>query len=133
MVVNSIDDNQIHPAALKVLSASIGYPRTLVSSEPCTAKQAAAALAAHAQIAKLRTALQARGLDNTGSVEARMARLFDYGIKQSLDDENDDGDDADSSGDGDDSIPLPTKRMKKTKKAPTVAKKCGQAMKAKRR
>ena len=58
--------NLIHPAALRVLSDTIGYPRSLVGSQGATAKQAAQLLAPHAGVSKLRAAMVARSLACNG-------------------------------------------------------------------
>lgn len=129
-VVADVPANQLHPAALKAMAETVGYPRSLVGSQPCSAKQAAATLSTHAQPAKLRWALSNRSLPNTGSIEARCQRLFEYEIKQANNDgeeaseEDDDENEEEEDVDADSKAVKAAKAMKKSSGRNGTAMKC---------
>ena len=89
---------------LQALAPSMGFPRSLIRDpyKKFSDHEAATMAAPHCNVAKMRTALQARGLGNTGTMKAKVIRLLTFEREHVQSDADDDAEDEDEEDDNED-------------------------------
>lgn len=75
-----MQQTELPMATLKALAISLGYNKSAVAGN-MTVDTACSALGSSITTARLRAALQARSLQNTGNTDKKLHRLFEYELK----------------------------------------------------
>ena len=101
---------------LQALAPSMGFPRSLIRDpyKKFSDYDAATMAAPHCNVAKMRTALQARGLENTGNMKAKVIRLLTFEREHVQSDADDDAEEEDGEDDDEDEDGAAKLTMKRT-------------------
>ena len=111
---------------LQALAPSMGFPRSLIRDpyKKFSDHDAATMTASHCNVAKVRTALQARGLENTGNMKAKVIRLLTFEREHVQSDADDDAEHEDEEDDDEDEDGAAKLTMKRTHGAAMKATPC---------